>query len=351
MSIQLPVNVLSLGAGVQSSTLGAMIGDGLFPMVYCGVFADTHQEPASVYEWLSFLCGVPVLKDARGRSYVEPGIYSGGVLKFPIHIVSKGDLGKDALTERTRKDGNGTWVPSGIPHYSINSDGSLGHGPRQCTHDFKLLPILARQRELVGQTAMTAWRRKHKGALVVIGAWQKEKTLWKRRLKLMRQKKLSPEDVGEPPVRPELEWQECQQDALVISWIGMSADEAGRVKGSQIPWIRLYYPLFDMEITRKGCQEWMKKKDWHPPRSACIFCPYHSDEEWLRLKEEEPEEFERAAIFDEEYRQAKIRTVTHKGFKPYLHDSRKPLREVDFSRPRGTQLSLFENDCEGMCGV
>jgi hypothetical protein len=89
-----------------------------------------------------------------------------------------------------------------------------------------------------------------------------------------------------------------------------------------------------------------------PPRSACVFCPYHSDREWRRLRDEEPEEFQKAVNFERRYQAAKALTVSRKGFVPYLHASRVPLDQVDFStdEDQGQQL-LFGNECEGMCGV
>ena len=49
------LRVLSLGAGVQSSTLALMIEKGEVPMVNCAVFSDTMGEPKAVYEWLEWL--------------------------------------------------------------------------------------------------------------------------------------------------------------------------------------------------------------------------------------------------------------------------------------------------------
>ena len=50
------LNVLSLGAGVQSSTLALMAAHGeIEPMPDCAIFADTGDEPKDVYEWLKWL--------------------------------------------------------------------------------------------------------------------------------------------------------------------------------------------------------------------------------------------------------------------------------------------------------
>ena len=43
------IRILSLGAGVQSSTLALMIAHGELPMVDHAIFADTGAEPAGVY--------------------------------------------------------------------------------------------------------------------------------------------------------------------------------------------------------------------------------------------------------------------------------------------------------------
>ena len=82
-----------------------------------------------------------------------------------------------------------------------------------------------------------------------------------------------------------------------------------------------------------------------------MFCPYHSDAEWRRLRNSEPEEFAKAVKFEKDFQAAKYETIGMKSI-PYLHASRVPLSEVDFSteEERG-QLNMFNNECEGMCGV
>ena len=71
--------MLSLGAGVQSTTLALMAAHGeIGPMPDCAIFADTGWEPKAVYEHLAWL-------------------QSPNVLPFPVHIVSAGDLRADLL--------------------------------------------------------------------------------------------------------------------------------------------------------------------------------------------------------------------------------------------------------------
>ena len=40
----------------------------------------------------------------------------------------------------------------------------------------------------------------------------------------------------------------------------------------------------------------------------------------------------------------------NKNIKNYTHKSCKPLDEVEFSK-EDNQLDMFENECEGMCGL
>ena len=273
-----PIHILSLGAGVQSSTLALMAAAGeVTPMPTAAIFADTKAEPASVYRWLDWL---------------------EKQLPFPLYRVTQGNgLVEDALRVRERKDKTGSWVRSGIPHYSIDKDGSKGHGPRQCTHDFKIAPIMREARRLM-RAAGT--------------------------------KKL-------------------------IQWIGISMDEAHRMKPARVKYATTIWPLIDRGMKRRDCLAWMKARGFpEPPRSACVFCPYHSDREWRRLRDREPEDFKRAADFELAYQKAKSQAVWKKAadMQFFLHKQLVPLAQVDFSteEERGQQ-SLFGNECEGMCGV
>lgn len=276
MEMSEPIHIISLGAGVQSSTMALMAAVGeITPMPVAAIFADTQAEPASVYKWLDWL-------EAK--------------LPFPVYRVTQGNgLAEDALRVRERRDKTGHWVPSGVPHYSVNADGSHGHGPRQCTQDFKIAPIMREARRLM----------KEAGA-----------------------KKL-------------------------VQWIGISLDEWHRGKPSRVRYATNIFPLIERKISRHGCILWIERNGFPmPPRSACVFCPYHSDAEWRRLRDDEPKEFAKAVDFERRYSAAKIQTVSRKGFVPFLHSSRVPLDQVDFStdEDHGQQV-MFGSECEGVCGV
>ena len=49
------IRVISLGAGVQSSTMMFLAYDGVIKNVDAAIFADTGNEPKAVYEYLELL--------------------------------------------------------------------------------------------------------------------------------------------------------------------------------------------------------------------------------------------------------------------------------------------------------
>ena len=140
------------------------------------------------------------------------------------------------------------------------------------------------------------------------------------------------------------------KDAHAEQWIGISMDEASRMKPARVKWMTNKFPLIDMGMTRNDCVKWMLDQGYpEPPKSACYFCPYHSNAYWREMKMNESEEFDRAVEFDHTIRSGKLKGV--KG-DVYLHRSMKPLDEIDFrnAEDRG-QVNMFENECEGMCGL
>lgn len=261
--------VLSLGAGVQSSTLALMAAHGqVTPMPDAAVFADTRAEPASVYDWLDWL-------ETK--------------LPFPVSRVSF----KDGLTANLERAASGDSRVA-IPAFAAAPDGAAPL-MRNCTQDYKVLPIRREVRRLLG---------------------------FRPRQRITK---------------------------TVEQWIGISLDEVQRMKPARDAWIAHRWPLIEMRMTRGDCLTWMRRHGYpEPPRSACVYCPFHSDAEWRRLRYDEPDAWAEAVRVDD-----LIRTGMRGTKYPiYLHRSLAPLANVDLTTPedRG-QLSMFGNECEGMCGV
>jgi hypothetical protein len=269
-------HLLSLGAGVQSSTLALMAAEGeVTPMPQAAIFADTQAEPASVYKWLDWL-------EAK--------------LPFPVHRVTKGSLWENDLRVRTSKTSGRQYKVCAVPMF-VDDPASTSNGMilRKCTRDFKVYPILRKAKEICG-----------------VKRGQKEIT--------------------------------------VTQWIGISTDERQRMKASGERWAQNRWPLIELGMSRYDCLQWWERRGYPmPPRSACVFCPYHSNKEWQRLKTDEPEEFARAVEFERQVQEAAQHDEVTRGL-PYLHVSKKPIDQVDFSE-QGQTYFTFGDECDGMCGV
>jgi len=138
---------------------------------------------------------------------------------------------------------------------------------------------------------------------------------------------------------------------LVSQWIGISTDEAVRTKPSRDRWIENRWPLIEKNINRQECLSWLQNNGYPTaPRSACVYCPFHNDNEWLRIKTTDPEGFQKAVNFEKQYQVTLSKTTLMGSRIPYFHRSRVPLDEVDFD-PNRDQFDMFDHECEGMCGV
>lgn len=294
------IHVISLGAGVQSSCMALQAAKGrITPMPLCGIFADPQWEAAGTYKWLSYLIGAKLLLREDGRLGVEPGTYQSGQLPYPVHIVTAGDLRTEQVTSRMRgyKQEGTRWAS--LPYFTqLEGAAREGRTKRQCTAEYKIEPIEAFiRREILG----------------------------------LKYRQKAPKRV------------------VITQWRGISTDEAQRMKPSREPWMVVRYPLaMELGFSRQDCVAWMERHGYpKPPRSACIGCPFHSDDEWLRMQKETPEEFADAVDFD-----ARIREAGGMRGKTFLHRSCAPLGEIDFAlRVDGGNLDMWGNECEGMCGV
>lgn len=261
------LRVISLGAGVQSTTMALMAAHGeITPMPSCAIFADTGWEPQAVYEHLQWLMS--------------------GMLPFPVHVVSGGDLRQAVLNYSNASGGRF----AAVPWFMRRPNGDSAMGRRQCTKEYKLYPIRRKIRELLGG-------KTPKGGAEI--------------------------------------------------WLGISTDEVFRMKPSANQYIVNRWPLIDALMSRWDCLQWLRRHGYpEPAKSACIGCPFHSDEQWRALRQR-PDEWADALEVD-----VAIRNQPGSRGQQFMHHSLVPLSEVDLStaEDRG-QLNLFNNECEGMCGV
>lgn len=117
---------LSLGAGVQSTTMALMAAHReIGPMPDCAIFADTGWEPQAVYRHLDWL---------------------EKQLPFPVYRVSAGNIREDLIARNSARSGRFITVPFYLKH----ANGKEGIGRRQCTSHYKVEPIRKKTRELLG---------------------------------------------------------------------------------------------------------------------------------------------------------------------------------------------------------
>ena len=97
-------------------------------------------------------------------------------------------------------------------------------------------------------------------------------------------------------------------------------------------------------MSRSDCMVFFRENNFPiPVKSSCVFCPFHSDKFWRSLKIENGSAWKMSVEIDKTIRQ-------HPKMKQrqYLSRHCSPLDEIDFSE---NQTDLFEEECEGYCGI
>lgn len=289
------LEVISLGAGVQSTTMALMAAHGeIEPMPHCAIFADTGAEPPEVYEHLEWLRG-------------------GNVLPFPVHVAQGSNLAQDLRRSAAGERGvfgreRGFVAP---PFFTLNEDESEGMLGRDCTQEYKIRAIERRSKELLGADLEKPLRTKMPLVRQWIGISADE---------VHRVKDIGPK------------WQAKRWPLI----------SRGFPDDHQNLW-----------MNRRDCEAWLARHDYPvPPKSACTFCPYRSNAEWRRLRDHSPEGWRQAVAMDE-----LIRDMPEKadaGLAPggalFVHRDRVPLAEVNLDGDE-RQGDLWHAECEGMCGL
>lgn len=271
---------LSLGAGVQSTTLYLLADQGeLGEKPDVAIFADTKAEPPWVYDNLERL-------------------KAGGTI--PIDIVSAGDLGSSI---RAAADPTCDKRFVTIPFWVLGENGRGVPGRRQCTREYKIEPIKAHARKLLG---------------------------------LEKGERAAGRFVAE-------------------EWLGISLEERSRCKSSRYSWIQSRWPLIEKRWTRADCEAYLGRIGFGSPgKSSCVFCPYRHTSEYARWKRDEPELFEIACQWDAELRQGgAMRGMQNPS---YIARELLPLAEAveALEQDRHREPELFDglfDECDGMCGV
>lgn len=295
------MDILNLGAGVQSTTLYLMSMRGECPRFECAIFADTGEESQATYahlEWLKSLNGPPILVRSRGR------------------------LGDHLMVGQNSTGHHFAAIPAYTTKTDTPSSTDVAVTRRQCSKEYKV--------SLIEQTI-------------------------KREVLGLKPRQRLPKDHG------------------VVQHFGISQDEAGRAtrlwerhhigtwteskKTGKRRLIKSPFPprfiLIERMMTRANCLDYLHDKVPHKtPRSACVFCPFHSDAEWQEVRSVESD-WNRAVQVDVGLRTSGAVANRDMEQTMYLHRSCKPLVQIEFRprvNPKEAQLG-FGLECEGVCGV
>lgn len=278
---------LSLGGGVQSSVMLMMAIHGELERPDHVLFADTGWDGERTMDHVAWC----------ERQCVKAGL--------PFNRVTAGNIREDMMIARTADSGGFVKAAERVgragrfatmPLFVDTGAAVEGRIRRQCTAEYKLAPLRAKQRELLG--------------------YQPRQRI--------------------PPASCEV-------------WIGISTDEARRAAPSRDRWVDNVFPLIDpLKMSRADCQAWWEAHYPHRSlgKSSCLGCPNRSDREWAAMKRATPEEWQQVVEFD-----AAIRSSTGMRGKSYLHRSLRPIDEVPLGEGQDTLDLEDAVYCAGGCGL
>lgn len=239
------LTVISLGWGVQSFTLAAMVALGELPPVDFAIHADTTHERQATYAfaaaWTSWLeaHGVKVV------TVVSPATEHLGNPNVKNLLIPAYTL---ATRGATITSGQALGVAGGLDSVE-QTEGQLR---RQCTSRWKIEPL----------------RRWVSGELARRG-------------------------LGKTP-------------GVVEQWLGISQDEFQRARTPDVAYFTYRYPLLERKLSRADCIAWLQARGLEvPDKSACVFCPYHNRAAWQELKRANGPDWRHAVAIDAIIRDAR----------------------------------------------
>lgn len=292
------MRTLSLGAGVQSTTVLLLACEGRIPPFDVAIFADTMWEPRRVYEHLDRLTehaaqfGIPVVRVSSGNIRDDALDPDHRFASMPLYVISpcevcgpENGVSPGKVWDLSGEvDGKTYHRYTGVCPRCKGSGKQDGMARRQCTQEYKLKPIKAAVRRRLGY----------------------------------------PHPIPVP------------KGVYAEVAIGISTDEIGRARDSDVRYMRNVFPLLDLGMSRKDCERYLRANGWASvAKSSCIGCPYHGNRQWRELRDQHPDEWADAVTFDAEIRDGSARAnaagAPLRGHM-YLHRSRVPLDQAPIDR-------------------
>jgi hypothetical protein len=385
MSDEPAMRLLSLGAGVQSTTLLILSARGELPKLDAAIFSDTGWEPREVYEHLDRLerevaapAGIPIHRVARGNlrdDLLNPDKMSmiPAYTLGPARTVTVIDESRVCTAGGCRWHERETaWLEIGDPEeWGSPADGygesaaydlavaefdrqwddispcsacantgriiirshteqqrSKGMQSRKCTVNYKLAPIRTRTRLLLGAPAREPAPCRYCNATGErVAPWRAKRGEQVTGTCSVCDGSGHLDRVGQPPA-----------GAWAEQWVGFSTDEIVRVSGhTDTRYSRSRHPLLELGMSREQCIAYLRHHGWDSvAKSACTGCPFHGNKHWREMRDKRPAEFAEAVEFDRAYR-----TGLGMNSERFLHLSCLPLDQapIDVVR-RGENIQL-----------
>lgn len=317
------LRVLSLGAGVQSTAILLLACENPVMKFDAAIFADTGWEPKQVYDHLDRLeeaakaADIPIYRVSSGNIRQDALEPEHRFAQMPLYVLNPPFTVQEPVEWRPCTcewvgwEGDDDAPDRPAPCRRCSSTGRVvvrwrdrlatfterqGMARRQCTSEYKLKPIKAKVRELLGYPHPTPVPR---------GLWVEQN-------------------------------------------IGISVDEIGRARDSDVGYMRNRFPLLDLGWSRKDCERYLKSLGWTSvAKSACVGCPFHGNRQWRQLRDEHPEEWADAVDFDQAIRNGSARANAEgkelRG-SMFLHRSRVPLDQAPIDRVTRREWSDRQGD-------
>ncbi len=297
------LEVLSCGAGRQSTALVLMACHGELPKPDVVIMADTGDElKATLKYWEQIL--VPAMDRA--------GIAHQVVRREHTHKTQQGEFKIGNIRRDTlRSVSEGSRIAN-APFFVDKGNGKRGKLNRACSREYKIDPI--------------------------------EKFIKREIFGLAPGRRMMTKAVRR----------------TVNTWIGIATEESKRSEGkSGNDWSTLVYPLLDLGMSTEDCEAKIRELGYPVPvKSACVGCPFRSDASWSRMKAEQPDAFAVAVDFDVRLRFPEGRGRLNDGlssddyltevsyikgseFPAFIHSSLKPLGEVELPEWTGQDDGAF----------
>ncbi|MEV7888431.1 hypothetical protein ACWD3I_29810 [Streptomyces sp. NPDC002817] len=214
---------------------------------------------------------------------------------IPVLHVTSGNIRDDALDPDHRF--------ASMPLYILNQDGRPGMTRRQCTGEYKIKPIKKKVRELLGYPY---------------------------------------------PLR-------IPKGVFVEQWVGISTDEFHRAKDADVKYMRNRHPLIDLNWSRTDCVTYLNSIGMSDtPKSSCLGCPFHGNQQWRNIRDNNPEEWADVVAFDAAIRQGNARANASGNRllgQAFLHRSRVPLAQAPIDHVTAAEWAARQQELDDLAAA